>query len=506
MILGMFFRLFLAVLVLFPLAPSLQSQSSSGVTIDSDLRLFTTMAALNAAGFDVELGPQYHPVREAIRKFSEGVDPDLITRLKDYYARHKAGESDEAQLAKYISLAVTLTDPPAFSLPRREELTPPDARTILDFADLLREFYQKARISLRWSELRPQYVEAMNALAPNLRDLLVKTDAYLRMPLGTTYTRTLAIYLELAAPLNSVNVRSYQDNYYVVLGGGSAPKFDDVRHGYLHFHLDNLVATNSFRVENRDSLLKLLGNAEGVDPAYTSNFNIMATESLIRVIELRMDKVPAERAAKTVEGLYRSGLLLAPYFHDSLMAYEDKGAAFRTGFNTMMSQINVKNEQARFAVTFNRIPPPEKAEAKAEVPKPAPASAPNPMRDLLKQAEAAFNSGDGAKAKAAFGKVLSEFDPNSGPAFYGLGLIASREGDGDEAKVNFERTIESPTAEPSMKVWAHIFLGRILDLDCDREGAIVHYQQASVIGDNTREAQQAALEGLKNPYGGGCSP
>ena len=71
----------IAVLPAFP--------QSTNVTVTRDLRLFTTMAALNAAGFDVELGPQYHPVREAVRKYTAEVDPDLIERLKAFYSTKK---------------------------------------------------------------------------------------------------------------------------------------------------------------------------------------------------------------------------------------------------------------------------------------------------------------------------------------------------------------------------------------------------------------------------------
>src|SRR5919108_1276826 len=94
---------------------------TTNVTVQPDMRLFTTMAALNAAGFDVEFGSEYHPVRQAVRKYAAEVDADLRTRLKDFYASHKGQESDEAQLAKYISLAGSISDPPAFKPVTREE-------------------------------------------------------------------------------------------------------------------------------------------------------------------------------------------------------------------------------------------------------------------------------------------------------------------------------------------------------------------------------------------------
>src|SRR5205809_2616459 len=114
---------------------------TTNVTIQPDLRLFTAMAALNAAGFDIEFGSQYHPVREAVRKYASEVDPDLISRLKAFYKSRKGNQTDEAQLAKYVSLAVSISDAPNFKPFTRDEVLPPDARSVVGFADLMREFY-----------------------------------------------------------------------------------------------------------------------------------------------------------------------------------------------------------------------------------------------------------------------------------------------------------------------------------------------------------------------------
>src|SRR5215467_111701 len=108
---------------------------TTNVTVQPDMRLFTTMAALNAAGYDVEFGSEYHPVREAARKYAMEVDADLLARLKDFYRSHKGQETDDVQLAKYISLAVSVGDAPAFKpITTREEFLPPDARSVIGFA------------------------------------------------------------------------------------------------------------------------------------------------------------------------------------------------------------------------------------------------------------------------------------------------------------------------------------------------------------------------------------
>src|SRR5262245_18313279 len=112
MMTGMFFRISTVVLLCrFLAAPA--SPQSTNVTVQPDLRLFTMMAALNLAGFDVEVASsQYLPVREIARTYAKDVDPELIARLKNFYNTRKGSQTDEAQLAKYVSLAVNLNGAP----------------------------------------------------------------------------------------------------------------------------------------------------------------------------------------------------------------------------------------------------------------------------------------------------------------------------------------------------------------------------------------------------------
>jgi hypothetical protein len=500
----MSFRFAWIVLIMAVLSVPHLGQSPSRVVIDSDIRLFTTMAAVNIAGYDVELASQYHPVREAARRLADRLDPGLIQRLRAFYALHKGSESDDAQLPKYISLAVHLTNPPEFKLTVREEILPPDARSVADFVPLLQEVYERAQVADLRNRFRAEYEREINSHGPELRDMIFLADAYLRVPLGRPTFQTMAIYVELAAPVNSVNVRSYQDDYYVVLGSTTSPRIDDVRHAYLHFQLDSVVARNLQRIQNGSVLLSMVSGVQGVQREYVSDFYVMATESLIRAVELRIARTPSASARETVDGFYRSGLLLVPYFYDALSLYEEREEGIREYFAEMASAIRIADEQIRFQERFSKIPVPERVVARPEVPQPIPAAAPDPVRDLLKAGETAFNAGDNDAAKTSFEKVLSDFDANNGAAAYGLALIASRQGDSETAKDYFDRTVRSGSAEPGMKVWAYIYLARIFDIDCRREQALEYYRQAINIGDNTRNARTVAEQGLATPFGDGC--
>src|SRR5205823_11199580 len=125
---------------------------------------------------------------------------------------------------------------------------------------------------------------------------------------------------------------------------------------------------------------------------------------------------------------------------------------------------------------------------------------PDPVHELLVEATAAYNLMDNDGAKALFEKVIREHDPNNGSALYGLGLLASRASDIEQSQLYFDRTVKSNSADPSMKVWSYIYLGHIADLQCKRDRATEYYRQAVQIGDNTRDAQTAAKNGLSKAF------
>ena len=494
--------LFLLTFMSGALHPGL-SQSVTA-TIDRDITVFTTMAALNAAGFDVEHGNQYHPVRQEVRSRLESLDPDLTARLRAFYQEHKGDESDADQVAKYLSLALNLTAPPSLEFAYEEDRTAPDARELAEFVPLLREFYASARIVQMWSTLGRQYESILDSMGPSIRETIVGADAFLRVPLGEFRPRQLVIFLELAAPVNSVNVRNYDDNLYMVLGYSTSVPLEDIRHAYLHLLIDPLVNNNKLGLIDRRALGRLIEGVSGVLPQYVGDFDILLTESLIRSLELKMDRPSPTEAQELVDSSYRSGLLLAPFFFEKLDDFLASDIGIRRFFPEFIDAISVETEQERFSRRFDQIAPPELTATRAEVPPALPVR--DPVRELLREAQTAFNEGDDESAQQGFDRILQEYDSSNGSALYGLALVASRAGDADTSREYFARTIQSNSAEPSMLVWAHIFLGRIYDIECERDNAVEQYRQALGRGDDTRDARAAAQAGLDGPFGGGCNP
>jgi len=64
---------------------------------------------------------------------------------------------------------------------------------------------------------------------------------------------------------------------------------------------------------------------------------------------------------------------------------------------------------------------------------------------------------------------------------------------------NFQKTLQL-SHDPRMLAWSHIYLGRIFDIQDNRESALKHYNAALNVGDTAPDTKIAAERGLQKPY------
>ena len=67
------------------------------------------------------------------------------------------------------------------------------------------------------------------------------------------------------------------------------------------------------------------------------------------------------------------------------------------------------------------------------------------------------------------------------------------------AEAYFHKTVEG-AHDPRTLAWAHIYLGRISDIQSNRTEAVEHYHAALAAGDPTPDTKAAAERGLASPY------
>jgi hypothetical protein len=69
----------------------------------------------------------------------------------------------------------------------------------------------------------------------------------------------------------------------------------------------------------------------------------------------------------------------------------------------------------------------------------------------------------------------------------------------EEAVGRFQKTL-STSKEPRLLAWSHIYLGRMLDLDCKRGQAVSEYKEALENRDGQQDTRLAAERGVKAAY------
>jgi tetratricopeptide (TPR) repeat protein len=123
----------------------------------------------------------------------------------------------------------------------------------------------------------------------------------------------------------------------------------------------------------------------------------------------------------------------------------------------------------------------------------------------LDLAEARLAAGDAATASAMARQVLTvhsssaESAADSARAEFILARTAILSGHPDQAVDGFQKTLAT-SQDPRLLSWSHIYLGRMLDLDCKRDQAITEYQEALKTRDGQQDTRFAAERGVKAAY------
>jgi tetratricopeptide (TPR) repeat protein len=129
----------------------------------------------------------------------------------------------------------------------------------------------------------------------------------------------------------------------------------------------------------------------------------------------------------------------------------------------------------------------------------------------LDLAEARLASGDVAAASAMARQALaaSAASPdaansldaiaNGARADFILARVAILTGHPDQAVDEFQKTLAA-SKNPRLISWSHIYLGRMLDLDCKRDEALTEYQEALKTRDGQQDTRLAAERGVKTAY------
>ncbi len=448
---------------------------------DSNVNLFTTLAAINAAGYDAGLNTpiyQRYQIRQQVRDELAKKNIPSLPDLREFYRKHKKPD-DTADLSQYISFALLAGAPPTFALPNSE--LPEDVAALRDLSGLLARFYVEANIASLWDRSQAAYIAAIGEYQPTVLKAVLDANAYTRS-LNTGYLgRRFQIYLDVLGAPDQIQIRSYKDDYFVVITPTAADLQSEIREAYLSYLLDPLSFKYARIIEDKQKLKRFAEEAPALDLIYKDDFSLLVTKSLIKAIGSRLLKGDEKRQL-AVDQAMREGFILTAGFAEQLAIYEKQDTALRLYYPDLVAAIDVGKEQKRlkkveFVQTVSRplITTPQISIPEAE--------------RTLEAAEGLMETKDYDNAKKAFTRSLTETEskPLHGRAYYGLARVAVVQKQQTQAKELFERALQNEVG-PGASAWCHYYLGKLtLSLSGDTKTAKQEFE--AVLKDEASSAR-----------------
>ncbi|MGH9392858.1 MAG: hypothetical protein ACRD1E_01715, partial [Terriglobales bacterium] len=394
-------------------------------------------------------------------------------------------------LAHYVTLALFLGNPPGLSLSVPTAGLPPQAAAVADVVPLLQQLWQQAALDTVWDQIQPDYQIALGQDSALARAMLQGVNAFFRIPQEYSQRQFFIFPDALISPGQS-DALNYEDNYYIAVNLALQPQLDQIRHTYLHFLLDPLIAQFPAAyqpVEN--TILPLVANAPALDLQFKRDPQLLFTECLVRAVEIQLDPGTLAQKQTAVAAAMSQGLVLTGLWYQQLDLYRRDPANFtafypEAAFAMRISDLAGQIRHISFAA----------ASAAAAAPIPQPLRAPS----LLEQAQARYDAEDLPSAGALATAALRQPAANLGQAYFLLGKIAAAQNQPPAAIADFENALaKARPADAHVRTWANIFLARLYDAGHERAQAVAHYQSALATAD-TDVSKTLAQAGIKAPF------
>ncbi len=484
-------------------APAQETTLEDLVNIDfrADLRLFTVMAAVNAAGFDYERPNQeMSPVRQAVRETLKDLEPSLSARLTAFYQSHRGVHEDAEQQIAYTSLALLIADAPAFSLTDEEDTIPDDVLRIQSFAELVEEFYRVAQIEALWLRFQDSYQAESQAYRPVLEKVIQDILRYFRIGPRRVLNRQIILIPDLLNAKDLVNARNLDRTYYIVVGPTDEPlkNYSSLQHEYLHVLIDPLVDKFSAQLGARKRILKLAHAQPKLKGEYRDSVTLVVTESLIESIALRL-RPPRDLSAQILR-LFRQGSVLVPFFYRELVSYEEgRMLSFPTYAEFLLQSVGAdsfKDDIERMDVIEAKIQERERQEAESQLQAQREVEKRNLISSILSEAGQLISKQEFEPARQKLGQLLEE-DPENGNAYFYLGQIADQVGEHQHAYEYYERAAEAASNPPWIRAWSLVRMGKFLAFQDQFEQARRRLKEALTYEGELRGARDRAEQAIK---------
>jgi tetratricopeptide (TPR) repeat protein len=298
----------------------------------------------------------------------------------------------------------------------------------------------------------------------------------------------------MGAP-DQVQVRSYKNDYYVVITPTSVPVVDEIRDAYLAYVLDPMTYKFTTLINEKKVLAKYAAEAPALDLAYKDDFSLLVTKSLIKAIDSRLMHGGDEKRDAFVNTAMSQGYILTAAFADQLIRYEHQPDSIRLYYPVMLEAIDVKRERKRIeSIQFVQSIPNKVIATPAKLQL-------DPVEEALQNAEGIYEQGNYDAAKKVFKNVLEQTTNKimQGRAYYGLARIAVHENERGQAIDYFQRTADD-NPDPTLTAWSHVYLGRLAQAAGRPDKAIDEFKIALSVDGASAMAKEAAEKSMEKSF------
>ncbi len=455
-----------------------------GVRIEPDKRLIVVMATLEAAGIETPLTPAGAEFRQRLRADLQNLNPELRQKITSFVEQHKKKHSDQSAAqfaAPFVSLAYSLSPAPNLADPAKSADLPANVLEVIDFAVLVREFYQRSGIEGKLAEYMKMYQAEGDKMRRPAAALIGELLGYLHTKPELVYVekikteakdeknknkvvqkienrvreRRFYIVPDLLASPGTVNFQNVGDDYYALVPPNTNLSASEVRSVYLQFVIDPLVFKNAKDVlPFREGIKRLLDERRKTATAQISPDVFLAvSRSLVAAVEakeieyrkIQAATIDARRKIDAAQGIdakkavsaelaarkqsftdetaarlsesYERGAVLAFYFAEQLKGLEDSGFDISGSLRDMILSLDAAKETNRLAQFAD-------ARGRYALAREASRNVKLELPKKFSEINDLINNKNYAEADAQLKKLLEDH-PNESRIFYALGRLSS---------------------------------------------------------------------------------
>jgi tetratricopeptide (TPR) repeat protein len=191
---------------------------------------------------------------------------------------------------------------------------------------------------------------------------------------------------------------------------------------------------------------------------------------------------------RSVDHSMAQGFVLTQYFYNQLIEFEKSPEGLDEAIGPMVYGMDMATEVHRAKqLTFDAHGEDDPM-----------SRAPMPLKGL-DQAELKLMKGDVAGAGAMAQQALDTHTGDAGQAEFILARVDLMKGKIEDAEAAFKGALTASKSARTL-AWSHIYLGRIFDVEDQRDDAVAEYKAALTVRDGQPDTKEAAENGIKTPF------